>query len=372
MIDDCQFKDIVPKAAASVPMAEQVDAQYPVPPVKLIQVFEPNDWEALTEEWLTYRIKQAEYHKVRRYSGPGDLGLDVVAFSDSSGFDGPWDGFQCKHYDHPLRPGDIRAEVAKIIYHSYSKTPPFNGLCRTPRAHAFVCPHGVGIKVGRMLADQSLLKEHIRENWSDKCVQAIGKGVKAPLEGEFLDYFENFDFSIFTDVTPIELIDEHAHTVFHASRFGGGLPGRAASQMPPDQPTSEESIYLKQLLEAYSDHLNKSVTSCDDLSDNEELANHYQRQRVLFYSAESLRNFARDRTPPQTFSALQNDIFDGVIDTSEAEHADAFARVRATVTAAGSLDISGNALVKVTRVSDKQGICHQLANDERLKWKKTT
>ena len=30
------------------------------------------------------------------------------------------------------------------------------------------------------------------------------------------------------------------------------------------------------------------------------------------------------------------------------------------------LDVAGNALVGVTKVADGQGICHQLANDDRL------
>ena len=97
---------------------------------------------------------------------------------------------------------------------------------------------------------------------------------------------------------------------------------------------------------------------------------HYNRQRVLFYSAESLRNFARDRTPPHTFDSLQDEIFHGVIDVCDSEHPDALERLRATVTTAGTIDVSGNALVSVTRVPDKQGICHQLVNDDRIEWKK--
>jgi hypothetical protein len=124
------------------------------------------------------------------------------------------------------------------------------------------------------------------------------------------------------------------------------------------------------LLDAYGDHLRRPIAVREELSFHPELEVHYKRQRVLFYSAESLRNFARDRTPPRTFDSLQDDVYNGVIDICEASHADALERLRKTVTAAGQLGVTGNALVGVTKVADKQGVCHQLANDDRLTWTK--
>ena len=135
-------------------------------------------------------------------------------------------------------------------------------------------------------------------------------------------------------------------------------------------PTETESRYLQKLLDAYGDHLKYSVAGRQGLTSHPELCRHYDRQRVLFYSAESLRNFARDRTPPKTFDSLQDEIFYGVIDINEAAYSDALDRLKATVVNAGKLDVGGNALVGVTKVADKQGICHQLANDDRLTWKK--
>jgi hypothetical protein len=124
------------------------------------------------------------------------------------------------------------------------------------------------------------------------------------------------------------------------------------------------------LLDAYGDHLEKLLAAREELVPHPKLEAHYNRQRVLFYSAESLRNFARDRTPPQTFDSLQDDVYHGVIDICEASHADALERLRATVLAAAQLDVSGNALAGVARVADKQGVCHQLANNDRLTWTK--
>ncbi|MDB4949379.1 MAG: hypothetical protein JWM27_2028 [Gemmatimonadetes bacterium] len=330
----------------------------------------PGEWEGFTEEWLSFHKASGSYHSIKRYSGPGDLGLDVVAFTEAEGFDKPWDSYQCKHYDHPLTPGDVYGEIGKIIYHSFQRTPPYNQRCRVPRRHVFIAPLGVGIMLGRFLRDPIRFKKEVRAKWDSHCGPAIGAGIPAPLKGELLAYFDDFEFSIFDDRSAVELIEQHAQTVFYAPRFGGGLPPRGMPDVPPSEPTEVESLYLRKLLDAYGDHVAATVSDRTALALYPELESHYYRQRVLFYSAESLRNFARDRTPPRTYESLRDDIYNGVVDICEGPHTDALARVRNTVTAAGQLDVSGNALVGVTKIADKQGICHQLANEDRLTWKK--
>lgn len=364
-----KFEEVEPEAAATVPTAAQVAGGTPVPPISLLQVMSPDDWEAFTEEWLTYHKQQCKYVSIRKYSGPGDLGLDVVAFTGPQDFATPWDSYQCKHYGHALQPSDVLGEIAKIIYHSFQRTPPFNQACRVPSRHVFVAPKGVGITVGRLLKDPKRLRTEVRARWETHCVPTLGTGITAPLQGKLLEYLDSFDFSIFEDRTGAELIEEHAKTVFYAPRFGGGLPPREPAEGPPEEPTEEESLYLKKLFDAYGDHLGIVGFAGGSLAQHSDLIQHYNRQRVLFYSAESLRNFARDRTPPQVFAALQDDVYHGVIDVCEATHEDALARLRASVTTAGQIDVNGNALCGVTNVRDKQGICHQLANDDLLTWK---
>lgn len=370
MSDDFNLDDVEPKATSLVPTSTQVSAGIPIPPVRLLQVMSAEDWEQFTEEWLSFHKANGTYQSIKRYSGPGDLGLDVVAFTANEGFAKPWDSYQCKHYDHALTLGDVYGEIGKIIYHSFQRTPPFNQACRVPRCHWFVAPLGVGITLGRLLKDPDRLKEEVRAKWKSHCLPAIGAAIEAPLKGELLAYFEAFDFSIFDDRTAVELVEEHAQTVFHTPRFGGGLPPREEPSAPPAEPTEAESLYLRKLLDAYGDHLGRPVAAREKLAPYPDLEGHYKRQRVLFYSAESLRNFARDRTPPRTFDSLQDDVYNGVIDICETVHADALERLRKTVTTAGQVDVSGNALVGVTKVADKQGICHQLANDNRLTWTK--
>src|ERR1019366_8395118 len=195
------------KAVSTVPTAAQVARGIPVPPVRLLQIMSADDWEEFTEEWLTFHKTSGAYEAIRRYSGPGDLGLDVVAFTSSKGFEEPWDSYQCKHYDHALHPTDIYGEVGKIIYHSFIQTPPFNQACRVPRRHVFVAPRGAGIAVGRLLKDPLRFKKEVREKWLSHCVPKIGTGIQASLEGNLLAYFERFEFAIFGDKTGVELVD---------------------------------------------------------------------------------------------------------------------------------------------------------------------
>ena len=368
MSDSPTLENINPRSASAVPTAAQVSGGIPIPAVRLLQVMSSDEWEEFTEEWLSFHKANGTYQSIERLSGPGDLGLDVVAFTTTEGFAKPWDSYQCKHYNHALTLGDVYGEIGKIIYHSFLCTPPFNQSCRVPQHHVFIAPFGVGIKFGRLLKDPGRLKEQVRAKWESHCAPAIGAGIKAPLKGNFLAYFDVFDFAIFESRTAVELVEEHAQTVFHAARFGGGLPPRGAPAAPPAEPREAESLYLRKLLDAYGDYLGQPVAACEELAPHSLLEGHYNRQRVLFYSAESLRNFARDRTPPQTFDSLQEDVYNGVIDICEAAHSNALKRLRKAVSAAGQLDVSGNALVGVTKVADKQGICHHLANDDRLTW----
>ncbi|MGL9649951.1 hypothetical protein Q7I60_18615, partial [Escherichia coli] len=92
------------------------------------------------------------------------------------------------------------------------------------------------------------------------------------------------------------------------------------------------------------------------------------RQRERFYHAESLKNFARDTVPAGTFDALQDEIYHGVIDVCEDYHLSGFARMKETMKHATTIAVTSNPLVTSIKTQDRQGICHQLANDDRLIW----
>jgi len=358
LISDKDLKPISPRSPIDYPSAEHIHAGIPIPKVSRVNLFSPSEWESFTEEWVS--SLEDSYFKVRRYSGSGDQGVDVAGFINEKGLEGGWDNYQCKHYEKPLTPTDIWVEIGKIIYYSYKKeyTP--------PRKYYFVASHNIGTKLGKLLEKPQELKEETRNNWQKYCQEKITETANIELSGELLDWFENFNFSIFSSKSVLELINGHKKTHFHSVRFGGGLRPRPTVTSPPREHEETESRYIKQLFSAYSDKLKTPVNDVSELS--LQLSKDFLRQRERFYHAESLRNFARDNVPDGTFDRLQKEILHGVIDVCECSYEDGLDRMKATVTQAANISTSSNPLTIVVQVQDKQGICHQLANEDQLFW----
>lgn len=325
-----------------------------------VRSFSPDEWEEFVEEWAS--SLKSEYPKVRRFGGSGDLGVDIAGVCTPEGFKGEWDNYQCKRYDHPLRPSDIWVEIGKIIYYSYV------GKYVPPRKHYFVGSQDIGTSLEQLLNNAEELQFKTEENWEKYCQDGITSTTQIELIGDLYTYFESFDFGIFSSKSIVELIEGHSNTGFHSVRFGGGLPLRPQSLLPPEAPANEENRYIRQLLDAYGHHMKIHFPDPTGLELHAALKRDYLRQRERFYHAESLRNFARDTVPDGTFSALQDEIFYGVVDICEDAHADGFARMKATVLLSASIAATANPLASAFKTQDRQGICHQLANDDRLTW----
>lgn len=360
MISESDLKEILPQATAAFTASTQVQSGIPIPKTTRITIFSPEEWEEFTQEWAS--SLKASYPKVRRFGGAGDLGVDIAGFCSALGFAGEWDNFQCKRYDHPLRPSDIYVEIGKIIYYA------FIGAYKPPRRHYFICSKGVGTTLEKLLNKPSALKAKVAENWDVHCLHGITSTKSVALDGDLRTYFDTFDFSIFSSQSPVELIEQHSTTPFHAVRFGGGLPTRLAPESPPATPLAHESRYIRQMLDAYGDHLGASIPDAAALDANAPLKSDYLRQRERFYHAESLKNFARDNVPEGTFDALQEEIFQGVVDICENFHPNGLDRMRATMTQAAAILAASSPLFTAVKAQDRQGICHHLANEDRLRW----
>ena len=98
------------------------------------------------------------------------------------------------------------------------------------------------------------------------------------------------------------------------------------------------------------------------------LGEHFNDSRLEFYSAEALRAFSRDSLPPGAFDDLQDEVHGGIKDELRGEHADGYRCVMAVTKTARLLPISGHPLTDRLSVRDRAGICHQLANDKKVKW----
>jgi len=334
----------------------------PMAAIDRLKIFSPDQFEDMTREWVTgYLMKTGEYVGCKKCSGSGDMGRDVIANVD----DTIWDNFQCKRYDAPLSPSSgVNSELGKLMYYTWKK------MYTLPRRYYFVSPEGAGPAFNQLIENPANLKQQLLDNWDKHCKDKIGK---QPIEmtDELRAHIGSIDFSIILSYDPQQLIDEHAKTLYYAARFGGGLQKRR--NVATDVPMAlqiKESVYTGQLLAAYTDFTKKTITAVSDLTGNEELENHFNRQRLGFYSADSLDQFSRDTLPPDVdyFEDLKNEFYTGVIDIAQSTYGNGYERVKATTNFAKSLAITASPLVNQLRVDDRVGICHHLANENRLTW----
>lgn len=335
----------------------------PIPPQQRIFLYSANDWEDFIQEWI-HSIRKGKYTDVKRFTGAGDRGIDIAGFTDDDKLQGVWDNYQCKHYDHALYPSDAWPEIGKVLWYTFKKE------YRAPRRYLFVAPRGAGTTLQAYLGDEAKLKRELLKAWEKHCRTKITDAHEVVLEGDFLAHVDSFDYSIFDAPTSLQIIDEHRKGPYFVARFGGGLPQRPAFSTPPAEIASVESRYIGHLLNAYADHKQVTAVTIQDLAAWSALSKHFRRQREAFYHAENLRVFSRDTVPPGTFESLQQDIYHGVIDVHDADHTDGYARVRNVTQTARQLQLTANVLISCTNPVDRDGICHQLANEDRLTWKK--
>ncbi|MGE0677193.1 ABC-three component system protein [Pseudolabrys sp.] len=332
-----------------------------IPPQQRILVYSPDDWTECVHEWVHARLRK-QYKHVSRFDGAGDMGVDVAGFADKTGLAGVWDNFQCKRYGHALRPAEGLVEIGKMLWYA------FNGNFAVPRRYTFVAPQGLGITLKKLVTNPPELKKKLIADWDKVCRSGITDKQEILLEGKFLAFVEAQDFSIFGEKTALQLVEDFKNTPYYAARFGGGLPARPRAKTPPSKIAVAETVYVTKLFTAYTQHAKELVSRIKDLTKWPKLKDHFGRQRIAFYHAESLRVFARDTVPPGTFESLQDDIHAGVSDVHAADHDDGYQRVIAVTKAARELEITENALITRAKPQDRDGICHQLANDDRLDW----
>ncbi|MGI4826614.1 MAG: ABC-three component system protein [Janthinobacterium lividum] len=220
--------------------------------------------------------------------------------------------------------------------------------------------------MAKLLRKPEDLKEQLFENWERYCLRKITTTQDVDLAGPLRSYIEGLDFSIFGYKPLIKVLEEHQNTPYYVARFGLGLPLRPVNSVPPAALHDAETRYVEQLLEAYGDNAGTAFQSHSGLPDQYD--RHFKRARESFYAAESLRNFSRDTLPEGTFDHLQQQIYAGVVDVCEDEYDCGLTRLKATTREAGRLQLTSSPLIGKTDVVDLHGICHQLANDDRLTW----
>jgi hypothetical protein len=331
-----------------------------IPAIDRIKLFSDGQWEEFVLEWA-HSLRDT-YERVERCGGAGDMGRDVIAYVP--GGQGEWDNYQCKHYKNRLTPTDTWLELGKLAFYTW------RGEYTYPRRYYFVAPQGVGTKLSNLLRKPEDLRAELFTKWDTYCRDSITLTETVELESALRTYIESLDFSIFDALQPLQILDGHLKTRWHVARFGGGLPPRSTPATPPTEPADTEATFVRELLSAYGDHLGQPVNEVADLNQADDLREHFSDSRREFYSAESLRTFSRDTLPPGEFEKLQDDVNSGIRDEIRSDHPDGYRRVVAVVKVARTLPLGSHALSVRMSVRDHGGICHQLANDGRVRWVK--
>ncbi|MGJ3558008.1 ABC-three component system protein [Streptomyces sp. INA 01156] len=211
---------------------------------------------------------------------------------------------------------------------------------------------------------------------SERGVLRLGGEESARLAQEYagglldraLDLARQSDFSRFEAGNLDTILEQHASTPHHVRRFGTPLPNRPAREPAPAEHAPDEARYIQQLLDVYCERWGCSAASPEEARAHPKACRNLQNQREAFYRAEQLRMFARDSVPVGTFESLQESVYSGVVEVEEDDFDTGWARLKAVLAAARDMQLGTNVLLQVVDPDDRKGICHQLANEDRLTW----
>lgn len=336
--------------------AVQLQSGMPVLPLDRLRIMDSDTWEDFTLELVFYW--KTQYSKVVGCGGGGDMGRDVIAYRDNE-----WINFQCKHYGKKLSVADAVLEIGKIIYYS------FIGEYSFPKKYYFVSPLGSSTNLLKVLNSENgtKIKEQLLARWDKTCKGKITSIKDIELDDALSAYIDSVDFSIFDDIPPMQLINLHSNTPFHAIRFGSYNRVRPISKKAPLEIDSSESCYTQALLDAFSEH-KATIVSIDNLGVDMALENEFASARNNYYSADSLEKFSRDWLPADSFSELKNECYESVSPTVSMDHKNGYQRYLKVSEQASISSYDAHPLHHVINTKDKKGLCHHLVNDGMIEW----
>ncbi|MCC6970562.1 MAG: hypothetical protein IT434_10105 [Phycisphaerales bacterium] len=329
-------------------------------PSQVVQHFSADEWEAFVLEAIG--ASEPKYSRIERRGGAGDQGRDVIACTADTPQAGPFDIYQCKAYGKPLGLSDVWTELGKLCVFTHRGDYPM------PRRYRFAAPHGVTTPLGNLLDNPVELRKKVIEHWTGQCESRVSQGQRFPLAGALKACVEEFNFGI-VHYSPInELLDLHKKTPHWSTRFKRDYPVRPKADAPPPDLQPHEMRYVRQLLDAYGQHVGTTLADVSALGSNQTLSQHFHGCRTDFFMADGLNRFYRDQFPEGAFEHVKEQVEQGVRNTVLAPHQSGFHRVCATLSQAAGLALAQTEYVYCVQPGDKSGLCHHLANDDKLKW----
>jgi hypothetical protein len=326
-------------------------------PAKQLRVYGDELWEEFILEWAV--ALGTEYESVMGTGGANDRGVDIAGFvSAAKGFDGEWDCYQCKHYKDALTPTDAWPEILKIVVGV------MDGAFTWPRKYFFVASRGVGPTLKGYLNSGDRLRKAVLVRLNEKGLTDIETDQTL---ADVIAKVGALDFSNFSALEPHVILAQHARTQWHSVRFGLPLPARTAHDPPPQQVVTSEQLYVRKLLDVYDErYVGEQFTPPAALSDPR-TREHLRRQREAFFSAEALREFASESVPDGTFERLQDDMWEAVVETCDGAYSSGWTRLTSVLQQAVLAPLSNDLMPRVDPL-DRRGLCHRLANEDRLGW----
>lgn len=332
-----------------------------IAPIDKIHIMDEDSFEQFTLEWL-YGCKKSNYTTMKKIAGAGDKGRDVIAYYS----DGSVDYFQCKHYKNSLSPSNYYLELGKLCYYTFTKE------IAVPKSYFIIASNDVGSSLQDLIDVPTNLLTSLKENWDTYCKSKITKKETVLLETDFLNYVENFDFSIIKTYPMSQIVDEYLDTIYGNIRFGGRKIALPSTIVPSETIESDEMTYISELLKAYSEELKVNIDTVKSLEAYDSYFSHLNRQRKDYYSAETIRRFVRDTLTDATqFNILKDEVYDGIIDTHEQNYDSGYKRLVAVLIQASKIITSKSLLDSKLHCignSERKGACHMLVNDEKIGW----
>ncbi|MEV4733126.1 ABC-three component system protein [Saccharopolyspora sp. NPDC049426] len=349
-----------PCSSQMVLLAPAMQGAPQLTPRQYLYHYSDDEWEEFTVEWV--RALQWPYVLVQRMGGSGDRGADVAACLTRQGTNGDWHCYQCKHYSEPLRPSEAWPEMVKIF------AAKVQGVYELPSRYIFVAPR-ISSSLSRHLANPATLKKEFFKAWNNEGAKKLGAGLSPGDRAAVESLARETDFSMFAAPDIAWILDLHSSTPHHARRFPKPLKERPAVEGPPADQREHEAVYVQKLLAVYNEKFGLQLKTIRDVRDDARLQGHFTRQREAFYSAEALRVFARESVPDETYTAVEKDLYETVVEVEELEYELGFERLQNVLKSAAEYKVnSGNILAPYVTAQDRKGLCHHLANDGRLTW----
>jgi len=330
-----------------------------MPPQERLSSMSDKEFERIVEEWAHGYLKE-KYTEVRRIGGSGDKGRDIICYYEN----GDIDIYQCKHYHTTLNPGNFWVEFGKLCYYT------FKNEYKVPIAYYIVASSTIGQTFSDLLDNTSKINSGLIMNWDKCCKNKITKTENLELGDELKDYISKFNFSIVKNLSILTLLEQYKTTPWFKYRFGKELIKKPKPEIPPkDLSDNEKKLgYINQLIKVYTDCSKGIINNLNDLKGNTQLYDHFTRQRISYYSAQTLKRFSRDELLDEgIYSDIKNEIYNSVIDISLEQYENGYKRLTETLSEARKILLANDELGNI-HPNDKCGVCHELVNDLKLKW----